>query len=151
MRNFLTPMLCVAFLATAFAQTPTPSPSPTPADRQPLARSRALELAGAFSNDGYKVRDGFWSGTLEKGKPLFLQVNAFGGNDYWFSAAASTPARKISVSVFDETGQPAGGETFEDGPVAAAGAVPVTSGPLIIRVLMTDGEKADFCLVYSYK
>lgn len=147
-------LVCLAFTASlAFAQETAPGGSAAPdgAEQAPLARSRALELAGAFANDGYKVRDGFWSGTLEKGKPVFLEVNVFSGNDYWFSAAASAPARKISVAVFDETGAPTGGETFEDGAVAAAGAVPSTSGPLILRVLMTEGEKADFCLVYSYK
>ncbi len=152
-------LVCALFIAgtvSAFADpTPTATASPTPAvpsaDEVPLARSRALELAGAFANEGYKIRDGFWSGTLEKDKPVFLEVNLFAGNEYWFSAAATGPARKISVALFDEKGKPLEGETYEDGPSAAAGFVPSTSGPRIVRVLMTEGEKADFCLVYSYK
>ncbi len=147
---FLLPLLLAATLVQA-QDAPTPTPKPSPGEDSALSRSKALDLAGAFANDGYKVRDGFWSGTLEKGKPQFLEVNLFAGNEYWFSAAAAGAARKITVSVFDTNGQPIDSETYEDGPSAAAGLIPETSGPRILRVLLTEGEKADFTLVYSYK
>ena len=115
------------------------------------ARSRALELAGAFANDGYKIRDGFWSGTLEAGKPQFLQVNLFSGNEYWFSAAALPPDVKMSVTLFDENGRPLAEEIFQDGAAAAAGLVPDASGKYFVRVALLAGDKAGFCLVYSYK
>jgi hypothetical protein len=115
------------------------------------ARSRALELAGAFANDGYKIRDGYWSGVLEPGKPQILQVNLFAGNAYWFSAAALAPARKLSVTLFDENGRPVTGELFQDGSTAAAGLLPDASGRYFVRLELVEGEKADFCLVYSYK
>ncbi|MDX2079687.1 MAG: hypothetical protein SFU53_02795 [Terrimicrobiaceae bacterium] len=147
-------LFLVAGLVPVFAEpSPTPSPSPaTPtADETPLARSRALELAGAFANEGYKIRDGFWSGSIEKDKPVFIQINVFAGNEYWFCAAATGAARKLSVSVFDENGKPVEGEIYEDGASAAAGLVPESSGPRIVRVLLTEGEKSEFCLVYAYK
>ena len=147
------PFLFVIFLSlthSVFAeQKPTPAPTTTPPPA--TSRSRALELAGAFANDGYKLRDGFWAGSLEAAKPVFIEVNLFSGNEYWFSAAALSPARKITVDVFDQKGQPLKGEAYQDGATGAAGVVAQTSGRYFVRVTMTEGEKADFCLVYSYK
>ena len=118
---------------------------------QATARSKVLELAGAFANDGYKIRDGYWSGVLESGKPQILEVNLFAGNSYWVSAAAMPPARKLAVMIFDENGRPIEGETHQDGPVAAAGFVADASGKYFVRLDLVEGQKADFCLVYSYK
>lgn len=130
----------------------TAQEQPPPAEQGAVsARSRVLELAGAFANEGYKVRDGFWSGVLEPGKPLFLEINCFAGNEYWVSAAAIAPARKITLTAFDGKGQALTGETHEDGPTAAAGILPTTSGRYFVRIELTEGDKADFCLAYSYK
>ena len=115
------------------------------------ARSKALELAGAFSNDGYKIRDGYWAGEIETGRPQFLEVNLISGNEYWFSAAATPPARKIAVAVFDETGKPVDFQVHEDGAVAAAGFLPEVSGRYLVKLSLLEGEKSQFCLLYSYK
>ncbi len=66
----------------------------------------ALELAGAFSNDGFKLRDGHWSGTLAPDESKLIAVNLYAGNEYWFSAGATEKAKKLAVDVFDETGAP---------------------------------------------
>jgi len=124
----------------------------TPDSRErTTSRSKVLELAGAFANDGYKIRDGYWSGVLEPGKPQVLEVNLFSGNAYWFCAAAVAPARKLSVTLFDENGRPVEGEIFQDGSTAAAGLLPDASGRYFVRLELVEGDKADFCLVYSYK
>jgi hypothetical protein len=120
-------------------------------DTDVSARSKALELAGAFSNDGYKIRDGYWAGEVEANHPQFLEVNLFAGNEYWFSAAATAPARKIAVAVFDEKGQPVDFQTYEDGAVAAAGFAPDVSGRYFVKLAMVEGGKSQFCLLYSYK
>lgn len=140
------PCLLLLTVAVLSAQEP-------PAGDSQLAtpRSKVLELAGAFANDGYKIRDGYWAGTLEPAKPQFLEVNLFAGNSYWFSAAAIAPGRKLSVTLFDENGLPLTGEIFQDGATAAAGLVPDASGRYFVRVELVEGDKAEFCLVYSYK
>ena len=115
------------------------------------ARSKALELAGAFSNDGYKIRDGYWPGEIEPDRAQFLEVNLFAGNEYWFSAAVTSPGRKIAVSVFNEKGKPVDYQTYEDGQVAAAGFVPEVSGRYFIKLALLEGDKSQFCLLYSYK
>ena len=145
-------LLFLALLGLAPALSAQQNPAPATAAQPPAtSRSRALELAGAFANDGYKIRDGFWTADLEPEKPLIIEVNLFSGNEYWFSAAALSPARKISVEIFDQKGRPVSGERHLDGPTAAAGLIARTSGRYFVRVLLTEGEKADFCLVYSYK
>lgn len=137
-------------LLTVSVLTAQDSPATNERD-QATSRSKALELAGAFANDGYKIRDGYWSGVLEPGKPQILQVNLFAGNSYWFSAAVLPPGRKLAVTLFDENGSPLEGEIFQEGLTAAAGLVPGASGKHLVRVELVEGDKAEFSLVYSYK
>lgn len=125
--------------------------APAVPDSGVTARSSALQLAGAFANDGYRLRDGYWSGDIEPGKPLFVSVNLFAGNEYWFSAAVNPPGRKLAVAVFDSSGAPLEFQTHEDGAVAAAGFVPTTSGEYFVKLSLLEGEKAEFCFLYSYK
>jgi hypothetical protein len=54
-------------------------------DEETKAHKAALDLAGAFSNDGFKLRDGSWSGAIQSGSPKIIQVNLYAGNEYWFS------------------------------------------------------------------
>src|SRR3984893_16470356 len=74
-------------------------------DKEVEARKAALDLAGAFSNDGFKIRDGHWSGTIKPREHALIAVNLYAGNHYWFSVGATEPAKKISVNVYDETGK----------------------------------------------
>lgn len=151
-------LICVFAIVTAtlpvFGQSPTPAPAQSPVaspETDVSARSKALELAGAFSNDGYKIRDGFWAGEVEPKKSPVLEVNLFAGNEYWFSAAAVPPARKISVTIYNEKGKPVDFQTYEDGAVTASGFMPSISGRYFLKVNLLEGEKSQFCLLYSYK
>src|SRR3979490_2991638 len=91
------------FVVTALAET----------DKEVEARKVALDLAGAFSNDGFKLRDGHWSGEIKKGEPAVVAVNLYAGNQYWFSVG-SPNAKKFAVQLFDENGKRLTTETFED-------------------------------------
>jgi hypothetical protein len=115
------------------------------------ARRVALDLAGAFSNDGFKLRDGVWIGTLERGKPRIVQVNLYSGNEYWFALGATSKAKKLAVTVFDETGKPVECEPYQEGATAAAGFSPDASGPYYVKIELAEGDTASFCLVYCYK
>ena len=114
-------------------------------------RRAALDLAGAWANDGFRLRDSHWSGTLTPGKPSIVRVNLLAGNHYWFTAAASVAAGEISVTVYDDHGTPAPAEFHRDGTRAAARFQPPSSGPYLVRVEQTQTAPAPFCLVYSYK
>lgn len=120
-------------------------------DQEVAARQVALELAGAFTNDGFKLRDGHWAGTLAPNEARVIAVNLYAGNEYWFSAGATEKAKKLAVDVFDETGAPVTTETFNSGTKAAAGLAVSNSGEYFIRVRLDEGEAAGVCFVYSYK
>ena len=120
-------------------------------DEEVQARNRGLELAGAFSNDGYKIRDGHWLGTLKPKVRQLVAVNLYAGNQYWFSAGANEKVKKIGVEVFDESGQRMPTEPYSAGEKAAAGFSPTSSGQYFVAVSLMEGEAATCCLIYSYK
>lgn len=120
-------------------------------DKQVEARKIALDLAGAFSNDGFKVRDGHWAGPLKKGEQAVLAVNLYAGNQYWFSVGADANAKKFALQVYDENGKPVATETYEDDEKAAAGYSPTISGQYFVSIKPLETEGSTFCLVYSYK
>ena len=120
-------------------------------DAEVRSRASALEVAGAFSNNGFKIRDGHWQGTLAPNAPKVIQVTLYAGNQYWFIAAAPEGAKRLTVSVFDETGKPVGTEPYENKAQAAAGFSPAASGPYYVRIEETEGAASTFCLIYSYK
>ena len=120
-------------------------------DEEVEAHKLVLDLTGAFSNDGFKLRDGHWTGTIKPQERALVAVNLFAGNQYWFSAAANTKAKKISVEVYDESGKPMVTEIYNSGDKASAGFSPATSGQYFVSLGLLEGEATAFCLVYSYK
>jgi hypothetical protein len=120
-------------------------------DAEVRARKDALDVAAAFSNDGFKIRDGHWCGVVKPHDHALIAVNLYAGNQYWFSAGATEPVKKIVVSVYDETGKQVTTESYDDGEKAAAGFSPVNSGQYFVSVDVVEGEEGSFCLVYSYK
>ena len=141
-RLFLT-LLCASFTAVMALHAAT--------DGEVAARRTALDVAGAFTNDGFKLRDGYWAGSFEPGKPKLLQVNLYAGNQYYFTLGATPAAKKVSVSVYDETGKPVSADPYQDTSVASVGFSPENSGIFFVKVEVVEGAAADYCLVYSYK
>ena len=140
-RLFLT-LVCVFFASTAVRAV---------SDGEVAAHRTALDIAGAFTNDGFKLRDGNWSSSFEPGKAKIIQVNLYAGNQYWFTLGATPAAKKVLVTVYDETGKLVKSDPFQDTSVAAAGFSPDNSGIFFLKVEIVEGAAADFCLVYSYK
>src|SRR6266571_7918413 len=108
-------------------------------DAEVSARKDALELAGAFSNDGFKIRDGHWCGVLKPHEHALVAVNLYAGNQYWFSTASAEPA-KIAVSVYDESGKQVTTESYKNGEKAAAGFSPTNSGQYLVSVDLVEGD-----------
>ena len=91
-------------------------------DEEVEAHKQVLDLTGAFTNDGFKLRDGHWAGQIKPKDRALIAVNLYSGNQYWFSAAAANDkAKKIAVDVYDETGKPMTTETYAEGERASAG------------------------------
>ena len=97
-------------------------------DQEVAARRTALDLAGAFTNDGFKLRDGHWAGAINAGDHAVIAVNLYAGNQYWFSAGANETAKKIGVDIYDENGRQLAAENYNAGEKAAAGFSPASSG-----------------------
>jgi hypothetical protein len=120
-------------------------------DKQVEAHKVVLDLAGAFSNAEFKIRDGHWSGALKPKENAIVAVNLYAGNQYWFSAGVSDPGRKLEIAIYDETGKIMPSEEYSDSSRAAAGFSPTTSGQYYISISLADGAESTYCLVYSYK
>ncbi len=120
-------------------------------DEAVAARRTALDLAGAFTNEGFKVRDGHWTGVIAPAEHALIAVNLYAGNQYWFSAGGNEAAKKLGVQVYDETGAPVAAENYQEEARAAAGFSPTHSGQYFVAVSLLEGEPASVCLVYSYK
>jgi hypothetical protein len=137
-------ILSLTFAATLSSAAPT--------DDEVAARKAVLDLAGGFANDGFKLRDGHWTGPIKTGDAKIVQVNLYAGNEYYFSAAISEKGKKVTITIFDETGKPLQiDEPLEDGPRAAIGFSPSASGSYYVKVEEVEGEPSAFCLVCSYK
>ena len=120
-------------------------------DAEVSARKDALELAGAFGNDGFKIRDGHSCGVLKPHDHALIAVNLYAGNQYWFSVGTAEPLKKVAVSLYDEAGNQMTTENFSDGDKAAAGFAPENSGQYFVSVDSAEDQEGSFCLVYSYK
>ena len=142
-RSLLIPLLVIALAVSVTVHGQT--------DAEVQARKDALDVAAAFSNEGFKIRDGHWCGSLKPHDHLLVAVNLYAGNEYWFSASATTPAKKIAVSVYDETGKQVTTDSYDNGEKAAAGFAPSSSGQYFVSVDLVEGDASSFCLVYSYK
>ncbi|MEY2528634.1 MAG: hypothetical protein QOJ05_724 [Verrucomicrobiota bacterium] len=120
-------------------------------DEEVEAHKLVLDLTGAFSNEGFKLRDGHWAGLIKPAERALIAVNLYAGNQYWFSAAANTKAKKIAVDLYDENGKPLVTESYNEGEKASAGYTPTASGQYFVAVSLLEGEQTTFCVVYSYK
>ena len=140
-RLVLAMMFVLAVVATSLADT----------DAEVNARKNALDVAGAFTNDGFKLRDGHWCGTLKAQDHALIAVNLYAGNQYWFAVGAADPAKKIAVNIYDETGRLLTTDHYEGGDRAAAGFSPNDSGQYFVSVDLVEGGSSSFCLIYSYK
>jgi len=138
---FLATMFVFAGVVTSLADT----------DAEVNARKNALDVAGAFTNDGFKLRDGHWCGTLKAQDDALIAANLYAGDQYWFAVGAADPAKKIAVNIYDETGRLLTTEHYEGGDRAAAGFSPNDSGQYFVSVDLVEGGSSSFCLIYSYK
>jgi hypothetical protein len=137
-----------AILIGAIALGPAPLRAAT--DGEVAAHEAVLDLAGAFTNDGFKLRDGDVAGTLKSGEAVVVQVDLYAGNQYWFSVATADPKTAVSISLYDESGKLLDTSPYIDPHRAAAGYSPDVSGPYYVR-LTNPGAPATYCLIYSYK
>lgn len=151
MKPFFLRAILIAALALAPAAACAAGDPTAPDDAEVAAHRSALDLAGAFTNDGFKLRDGDFAGKLKAGQGALVQVNLYAGNQYWFSVSTADPKTMVSVHLYDETGKLLKTDPYANANRAATGFAPDLSGPYYVRVAETSGTDATYCLIYSYK
>ena len=149
MRALLLSAIAIAGLTTLAGLAPLRAED-MPSDAEVAAHEAVLDLAGAFTNDGFKLRDGNYSGALKTGQSAMVQVNLYAGNQYWFSVATADPKTTVSLALYDESGKAVKADPYTDAHRAAAGFSPDNSGPYYVKI-SNAGPAAIFCLIYSYK
>ncbi len=128
------------------------SAAPKVPDDEVFARKNVLELAGAFANEGFKLRDGHWSGPIKPGEGKVVQVNLYAGNEYYFAVSGTEKAKKMAVTAYDESGTALQiQDPYQEGFTAAIGFSPIASGPYYVKVEELEGEPTAYCLVCSSK
>jgi hypothetical protein len=142
-RFILLSLLVSLFIPVAFAADAT--------NDEVTARREVLDFAGAFQNDGFRLRDGTFYGTISKGKDAIIAVNLYSGNGYWFSVAGTKDAKDLNVSIYDENGKAVSFEPYSTANRAAAGFSPDISGEYFVKVTTSNPKPTTFCLIYSYK
>src|ERR1700677_3789687 len=90
-------------------------------DAEVAAHESVLDLAGAFTNDGFKLRDGNFTGGLKPGESKVVQVNLFAGNQYWFSVSTADAKTSVTIALYDETGKLAKTDPYTNATRAGAG------------------------------
>jgi hypothetical protein len=139
--------LIASLLAAAVATAAVPASS----DAAVTCRRAALDLAGAWANDGFRLRENVWTGTLPASRPALARVDLLAGNRYWFTAATNAASTTLAVQIYTADGAPVTAETYQEGPLAAAGFAPAASGIYIVAISESRGTPVPFCLVHSYK
>jgi len=105
-------------------------------------------------NFDHALEEEFWSSHLADKSVCIAGIRRdfiYSGNQYWFSVGATEPAKKIAVSVYDETGKLVQTEAYNEGDKAAAGFSPTSSGQYYVLVDLVEGDASSVCLIYSYK
>jgi hypothetical protein len=148
--RFLSAIAVAAIACAAFSMSTRAESATMPSDAEVNAHEAVLDLAGAFTNDGFKLRDGNFTGTLKNGESKIVQVNLYAGNQYWFSVATADPKTTVSIALYDESGKAVKADPYSDAHRAAAGFSPDNSGPFYVKI-SNAGPAATFCLIYSYK
>lgn len=115
------------------------------------ARARVMDLVGAFSNDGFRIRDGHWTGMVAGKFPVVLTVNLYQGNQYWFCVAVEKEDSTVQIDVFDEKGEKVEGKYIKDGGRAAVGIDAGFSGQYFVKIHSGSDAAEPCAFVYCYK
>lgn len=146
-------LLCVALCFAALPASAQPAVDAAPSGKTPdtTLPARLYSVVGALGNEGFKLRDGAWSGSIEGSKAQRLAVNLFAGNQYWFSAATSGAGETPDLVVRDPSGNKMQTVAYEGGGVAAVGVTAPVTGRYIVELSGSSAGSRDFCLFYLFK
>lgn len=124
------------------------------------SKRHALDLLGGLVNHGFRVRDEVWAVSLRPKKMELLQLTLFSGNQYWFAVAASSPAQRLKLALYDDEGNLVTLDLWKDdhlvpGARLAGGILVSRSGNYYVGLELLDEEGSveavPASLVYAYQ
>ena len=114
-------------------------------DEEVEAHRQVLDLTGAFTNDGFKLRDGHWAGQIKPAERALIAVNLYAGNQYWFFIYAKDAGGQVSGTVSATTRTLLDTTTPSTGPVVSVTEV----GSNYVSLSWTPAQ--DDCPFLSYQ
>jgi hypothetical protein len=117
------------------------------------AHTFALEAAAPYVEQGYALREEYWSGWLAKGKQSSIQHQLFKGNDYWIWLSSDEEEARLSIHVYDSKGVLVDSEAWSRGKMAAVRVQPKTTGTyyIVFRVDDSKLKRTRWAVAYGYK
>lgn len=119
------------------------------------ARKVAMAMAGVLTKEGFRIRDGEWSASLNRGLPVFLKITLFAGEEYGFVAVTTSSQGNPLITLFDAAGKVVKTKSCATGQPSSTAVriAPVKSGAYFVRLELPDGPATavDASLIYLYK
>jgi hypothetical protein len=145
--------LAAAGLAASNVPVPARAQRASAGDIRLLARRRAIEARRRLAADGWRARDGVWSGQLNATQRHAIPVHLIAGNTYLF-VMALRPVNALQVfSLLDAEGRLVSEKSAVSDPGLSALLVePASSGRYhIFSEVPTDSPTTEAALVYLYR
>ena len=145
-------MISLRHAALALALSATAASAATATDDEVAARRIAVGLAGAFSNDGFKLRDGCWQGRLAPHEARLIQVNLLRRQSVLVFRGHHAEAKKVLLCPCTmrraSRCRPSRSRKSRKRRPALR---PRSAGRITSASRRRRASPASFCLVYSYK
>jgi len=148
--SFAKVFLCTAsLLAVAVVLPPVIFASVDPATV--YARAWAILAAEPYVKKGFHVREDYWPGELAPGEKKTVRQQLFKGNEYWFWLGTEVDHAKVSVHIYDSTGELAEQpDSWAKGQLAAAHIIPKSTGSYFIVVTVEESPAGHTHWVLAY-
>lgn len=117
------------------------------------AHSFAMEAASEHVEQGFTVREDYWSGELKPGEKKIVRHQLFKGNEYWFWLGSSVSEAWPSVSIYDAEGKLVQVEAHSEMYKASARVLPPKTGTYVILISVDarEAEIVDWALAYGFR
>jgi hypothetical protein len=117
------------------------------------AIASAINAMAPYVKQGYTVRDDEWGGDLGVKEQKAIPHTMFKGNEYWFCMATDVEGARVSIHLYDNTGNLVENDSWQKGRFAAVRVVPPATGTyyIIVEVLSSPKDRTSWAMVYGYK
>jgi hypothetical protein len=117
------------------------------------AHSMAMELATAYVEKGFAVRQDYWSGEVKSGQSKQVKAQLFKGNEYWFFLGCDADSCELELKIVDAKGKPLHTETKTIKGAVGVRILPPKTGSyaIVFTIKSTDVAKPHWALAYAYR